>query len=170
MDFNLRLLIDSDVPDLQTVYQAAEATFVRYSGQPAGPDQAATDFVQALTEPERYQFGIFVDGGLIGMLDCKLDPDMEGQAHIGFLLLSPPYDDPAIAGLALRILIRWLVDRFGVRRLETSVPAHEPGEIAFWQQQGFDFTGQQYRRELGEFAPRFLVMDKAITVMGKDTN
>jgi RimJ/RimL family protein N-acetyltransferase len=162
LDFNLRLLIDSDVPALQTAYEAAETVFVRYSGRPAGPEQAATDFVQALTEPERYQFGIFVAGALIGMLDCKLDPEVERQAHIGFLLLTPPYDDPAIGGLALRILARWLVERFGVNRLETSVPAHVPEEIAFWQQEGFDFTGGQYRRELGEFAPRFLVMDKAI--------
>ena len=163
MDFNLRLLIDSDVPALQAVYEAAEAVFVHYSGRPAGPDQAATDFVQALTEPERYQFGIFVEGELIGMLDCKLDPDVERQAHIGLLLLIPPYDDPAIGGLALRILTRWLAERFGVDRLETSVPAHVPEEIAFWQQEGFDFTGRQYRRELGEFAPRFVVMGKNVS-------
>jgi RimJ/RimL family protein N-acetyltransferase len=162
MDFNLRQLIDSDVPALQAAYEAAEAAFVRYSGRPAGPDQAAVDFVQALTEPERYQFGVFMEGELIGMLDCKLNPDVEKLANIGFLLLTPPYDDPAIAGLALRILSRWLAERFGVDRLETGVPAHVPEEIAFWQQQGFDFTGQQYRRELGEFAPRFLVMGKDI--------
>jgi len=78
------------------------------------------------------------------------------------LLLTPPYDDPAIGGLALRILTRWLAERFGVDRLETSVPAHVPEEIAFWQQEGFDFTGRQYRRELGEFAPRFLVMGKNV--------
>ena len=160
MDFNLRLLVDSDVPALQAAYEAAEAAFVHYSGRPAGPEQAAADFVQALTQPERYQFGIFMEGQLIGMLDCKLDPDVERQAHIGFMLLTPPYDDPAIAGLALRILIRWLIERFGVERLETSVPAHAPDEIAFWQHEGFEFTGQQYRRELGEFAPRFLVMGK----------
>ncbi len=166
MDFNLRLLIDGDVPALQAVYEGAGALFMRYYGRPAGPDQAATDFVQALTEPERYQFGIFVDGELIGMLDCKLDPEVEKQAHIGLLLLIPPYDDPAIGSLAVRILTRWLVERFGVERLEASVPAHVPEEIAFWQQQGFDFTGQQYRRELAEFAPRFLVMAKTVDVMG----
>jgi RimJ/RimL family protein N-acetyltransferase len=162
MDFNLRLLIDEDVPSLQVVYDAAETVFVRYAGRPAGPDQAATEFVQALTEPERYQFGIFVDGQLIGMLDCKLNPDVERQAHIGLLLLAPPYDDPAIGGLALRIVSRWLAERFGVERLETGVPAHSPEEIRFWQEQGFEFTGGQYRRETAEFAPRFLIMQRNI--------
>jgi RimJ/RimL family protein N-acetyltransferase len=160
MDFSLRPLTGDDVPALQAVYDAAGDTFTRWFGRPAAPGQAAADFQQASDEPGRYQFGIFLTGRLVGLADCRLETEFEGQAHIGLLLLGEPYNDAAIAGLALRILIRWLSEAFGVTRLETGVAAHSPEDIAFWQSQGFSFTGQQYRRDLGDFAPRFLVMAK----------
>jgi hypothetical protein len=163
MDFTLRVLTDEDVGDLQAVYDACPVAFTTMLGAPAGPEQAARDFVQAIATPGRYQFGILVDKALVGVVDCKLDDDTAGCGHIGMLLLAPPYDDPEIRGLALRILERWLAQAYGVTRLETSVPAHEPAEIAWWQAQGFAFTGEQYRRDLPGYSPRLLVMGKDLT-------
>jgi hypothetical protein len=160
LEFSLRLLTEADVPALQRVYDRAQTAFTQHFGAPAGPEQAALDFVQALYEPGRYQFGIYADGELIGLADCKLDAEVEGQAHLGRLVLAEPYNQAALGALALRILFRWLTASFAVRRLATSVPAHVPADIAFWQEQGFNFTGEQYRREIGGFAPRFLIMEK----------
>ena len=160
MTFNLRLLLDEDVPALQRVYDACPEAFRHRIGQPAGPDQAARDFLQALKVPGRYQFGITVDDSLVGLAEYKLDDEQEGLAHIGLLLLAPPYDEPEIARLALRILTRWLTASFGVYRLETSPPAHVPEAIAFWEAAGFVFTGGQYRRDLPNYHPRFLIMAK----------
>jgi hypothetical protein len=161
--FSLRLLTEEDVPALQRVYDAAPAAFTRLLGRPAAPEQAAIDITQALAEPARYQFGVLMDGSLIGMADCKLSEQDEGQASIGLLLLAEPYDDPAVAGLVLRILVRWLAQSLAIRRVQTAVPAQFPGEIAFWQAEGFEFTGEQYRRELGAYAPRFLVMARDLS-------
>lgn len=160
MDFSLQLLTDADVDALQDVYDACPAAFTVLLGAPAAPEQAARDFVQAIATPGRYQLGVFVDKALAGVIDCKLDDDTPGRSHIGMLLLAPPYDDPEIRGLALRILERWLAQAYGVTLLETSVAAHEPGEIAWWQAQGFAFTGEQYRRDLPDYSPRLLVMGK----------
>jgi len=167
MTLTLRLLTDADLDALQAVYDACPAHFRRLIGRPAPPDQAARDFVQALGTPGRFQFGIFVapgspDDRLIGMFDCKLDDETRGLAHAGLLLLAPPYDDPAIRGLALRMVERWLAGTYGVTRIETSVPAHDPPELAFWQVQGYAFTGEQFRRDLPGYAPRLLVLAKAI--------
>lgn len=165
MDFTLRLLTDTDVPALQQVYDATPEAFRRLIGQPAPADQAARDFVQAIATPGRYQFGIQVDTKLVGLVDCKLDDQVAGQAYIGMLLLAPPYDTPDIAGLALRILERWLITTFTVGRVQTDVLAHEPQELAFWRAQGYTFTGEQYRRELPDYAPRLLTMAKDLTAI-----
>lgn len=163
MDFQLRPLAEADIPALQQVYDAVPETFRLLIGRPAPPGQAARDFMQAAGTPGRYQFGIFIRGEMSGVVDCKLDDDVEGQAHIGMLLLAPPHDNPEIAGLALRVLARWLASVFGVRRLETGAVAHDPAGIAFWRSQGFEFTGEQYRRDLGGYHPRFLILAKEIT-------
>lgn len=167
MTFTLRLLSDADVPGLQAVYDARPADFRRLIGRPAPPDQAARDFVQALNTRGRFQFGVFSGDApagerLIGTLDCKLDDGTPGLAHIGLLLLVPPYDDPDIRGLALRMVERWLAGAYQVMHIEVGVPAHDPAEPAFWQAEGYAFTGAQYRRELPDYSPRFLVMRKTL--------
>jgi RimJ/RimL family protein N-acetyltransferase len=169
MDFTLRPLTPTDAPALQAVYDAAPAAFAARFGQAAPPGQAAADLEQAAAasaegETGRYQFGIYLEGTLIGLADCKLAPGAvesdPATAHIGLLLLAQPYDDPEITGLALRILTRWLARDFGVRRLAVDVPASAAAEVAFWRSQGFTFTGEQHRREIGHHAPRFLVMSR----------
>ena len=162
MDLTLHPLSPADAPALQRVYEACPATFRSLLGRPAPADLAANDFAQAQAMPGRYQLGIRLDDTLIGVLDCKLDDEVAGQAHLGLLLLAPPYDDPDIGALALRILMRWLFG-LGVTRLETDVPAHDPAAVAFWSGQEFAFTGEQYRRELPGYAPRFLVMARELT-------
>jgi RimJ/RimL family protein N-acetyltransferase len=162
MDFTLRALTDADLPALQRVYDASPSVLASRLGRPAPPDQAVADFVQALSEPGRYQFAILLDNNIVGLADCRLAQDSPGKAHVGFLLLAPPYDDPDIAALALRILARWLQGSFGVTHLETAVPAQDADEIAFWEREGFRFTGEQYRREVYRYAPRLLVMEREV--------
>jgi hypothetical protein len=162
MDFSLRLLGDSDIPDLQRMYDSSPDVFRRLFGEPAAPDQAVRDFLDALKSPGRYQFGVMFGDNLIGMTDCKLDDEEEGLAHFGLVLLPPPYDDREILGLIVRVLERWLGAEFSVRRIEVGASAGAPGEIAFWEAQGYAFTGAQYRREMPGRAPRFLVMAKEI--------
>lgn len=162
MNFRLRLLADSDIPELQRIYDASPEAFRTLFGAPALPDQAARDFVDALRSPGRFQFGAEFGVDLIGIADCKLDDEEEGLAHIGLILLAPAYDDPAILGLVVRVLERWLLDEYMVHRIEVGVLASAANEIAFWQSQGYEFTGAQYRREVAGRAPRFLVMAKGI--------
>ena len=162
MPFTLRPLELDDVPIVQALYEATPDQFRKLIGRPAPPDLAGNDFLQALQTPGRYQFGVLLDERLVGLADCMLDDELEGTAHIGMLLLEPPYDDPLIAGLVARILIRWLTG-LGARSLQTSVLAHDPQQEHFWRAQGFEFTGEQYRRELPGYAPRFLVMARDLS-------
>ena len=81
---------------------------------------------------------------------------------IGLILLTPPYDDLAILGLAVRVLERWLASEYAVRRIEAGALAHLPSDIAFWESQGYALTGAQYRRELPGYAPRYLVVAKEL--------
>ena len=163
MAVGLRPLSPADAPILQRLYDACPAAFTSLIGRPAPPDLAENDLTQAQAAPGRTQLGVFLDEALIGFIDCKLDADMPDRAHLGLLLLAAPYDDPTIASSILRILTRWLMG-LSIARLETGVPAHDAAAIRFWLGQGFRFTGEQYRRELPGYAPRFLVM--ALTIDG----
>lgn len=158
MDLTLRLLTEDHAAALQSLYDAAPRAFTRWLGHPAPAGQAARDLAQAQAMPGRYQFGALLDGRLIGLLDCKLADDVPGLADIGMLVLADHHADPQLAALVLRIVKRWLASSFDVRRLQTSVPAHEPDELAFWQAQGFALTGEQHRRTYGGYHPRFLVL------------
>jgi RimJ/RimL family protein N-acetyltransferase len=157
-DFTLRTLDESDAPELQRVYDAAPATFTLLMGAPAAPGQAARDLAQARQCAGRFQFGAILDGEMIGIIDCQLSEETPGQAHIGLLLLADRYADPALAGLMVRMVTRWLAASHGVWRLEASALAHDQPGLAFWQSLGFEFTGRQYRRELPYYTPRFLVL------------
>jgi len=157
MAVGLRPLAPSDAPILQRLYDACPAALTSLLGRPAPPDLAANDLTQAQATPGRTQLGVFLDEDLIGFIDCKLDTDTPDRAHLGLLLLASPYDDPTIASSILRILTRWL-SGLDVAQLETGAPAHDAAAIRFWMSQGFRFTGEQYRRELPGYAPRFLVM------------
>lgn len=162
MNFSLRLMSDSDLPAVQRLYDAAPEVFQRRFGAPATPDQAVRDFVDALKSPARFQFGVLYGDDLIGLADCKLDDEEEGLAHIGMVLLAPSFSDPEILALVVRILERWLSGEYAVKRIEVGAPAAAHDEIGFWQGQGYEFTGAQYRREMPGRAPRFLVMAKEI--------
>ena len=161
MAVGLRPLAPSDAPILQRLYDACPAAFDSLIGRAAPPDLADNDLTQAQSTPGRTQLGVFLDEDLIGFIDCKLDADAPNWAHLGLLLLAAPYDEPTIASSILRILTRWLIG-LGVAQLETGVPAHDAAAIRFWLGQGFRFTGEQYRRELPGYAPRFLVMALAL--------
>lgn len=157
MDFGLRPLAAGDVPNLQGVYDACPGVFRSLIGRPPPPDLAANDFSQAQAMPGRYQFGVWRAETLVGVVDLKLDDDLAGEAHLGLLLLTTPYDDPDIGALVVRILARWL-SGLGATALKVSVPAHDPAALKFWTALGFAFTGEQYRRELPGYAPRLLLV------------
>ena len=161
MAVSLRPLTPSDAPGLQRLYDACPAAFASLLGRTAPSDLAANDLSQAQATLGRVQLGVFLDEELIGFIDCKLDADMPERGHLGLLLLAAPYDDPSIAASILRILTRWLMG-LGITQLETGVPAHDAAAIRFWLGQSFRFTGEQYRRELADYAPRFLLM--ALTI------
>jgi RimJ/RimL family protein N-acetyltransferase len=110
---------------------------------------------------------MLLDETLIGVIDCKLSDDEEGLAFIGLLLMAERYADQSVAALALRMLERWLSRSYNVRRIETSVPAHNRTALRFWSDQGFSFTGEQHRRELGERSPRFLHMARDVIEFAK---
>ncbi len=158
MGLTLRLATDSDLPDLQRLYDSRPEALRRRLGTPAAADQAARDFVDALKSPGRFQFSVLYGDDLIGMVDCKLDDEEEGLAHVGMILLAPAYNDSDILALVVRVIERWLGTEYKARRVEVSAPASAPDEITFWQAQGYAFTGAQYRRELPGHAPRFLVL------------
>ncbi len=160
--FALRPLEVDDIPAVQTLYEATPDVFRKLIGRPAPPDQAGNDVFQALQTSGRYQFAILLDGCVVGVADCKLDDAVEHLAHIGMLLLRPPYNDPAVLGLVARIVIRWL-EGLDVQRLQVAVLAQDYQAQAFWRAQGFEFTGEQYRRELPGYAPRFLIMEHALS-------
>lgn len=157
-DLTLRILTEEDAPELQRLYEGSSGALGRLLGGPAPAGQAARDLAAARDTTGRFEFGAYLDGRLVGMLDCKVAGDVPRQAAIGLLLVADDEASPELAALILRIVIRWLVSNYAVSRLETGVPAQDPAEMMFWQAQGFVLTGEQYRRDFNHYHPRFLVL------------
>lgn len=168
MDFSLRPLEVRDAPSLQQLYEAAPEAFRRLLGRQVAAGQAERDILQAGATPGRYQFGAMLDGRLIGMIDLKLSAESAGQADIGLFLFPDLRAGEELAALALEVLTRWLQSALGVCRIGAGVPASDAEQLAFWQGQGFAFTGESYRRELGHYAPRFLVLARDLPSGSKE--
>ncbi len=172
MDFRLRLVIDSDLPDVQRLYDARPDVFRRLLGRPAEPDQAVGDFLGALRF-QVFQFAVMLDETLLGLADCQLDDETEGLAHIGMVLLAPRSTTRRWPSWSCAWTERWLPQNdFGATRVETAVVAQAAEEIAFWQAQGYDFTGSGFRRDLGEYRPRFSIVQGpgALLSLSSDTS
>lgn len=157
-DLTLRVLTEDDAPELQRLYEGSPDALSRLMGGPATAGQAAGDLAVVRDTSGRFEFGAYLDGRLVGLLDCKVARDVPGQAAIGLLLVADDEASPELAALILRIVTRWLMSNYAVSRLETGVPAQDPAQIMFWQAQGFVLTGQQYRRDFNHYHPRFLVL------------
>jgi GNAT superfamily N-acetyltransferase len=158
----LRPLSPVDAPELQAVYQASADFFDSRGGAPSDPDQAEADLAAAVAEDGRFLLGITLHESMIGVIDLRLASPGPFDVSIGLVLLAEPYRRQGLGRWALRILEAWLSRDTPTEAVIVAVPAQCHAAQAFFQANGYTFTGQSTRVLIGSSRPRLLEMRKSL--------
>ncbi len=133
----------AQVAGIQACFDATPDYFLRTSGRPPAPDEAAQLLADAEADPDRRVFLLAPRSGgpALGVLDLHLDYPEPGAAHIGLLLVRQACQGMGFgqeATAALEAALR----RRGYRSLRLSVGDENPGARAFWERIGFAEAGR----------------------------
>jgi GNAT superfamily N-acetyltransferase len=139
----------ADAAALQQVYEGAQDAFVGATGAPVPVDQASRDLVEAAGDDARYLLGIFLRERLVGVIDFRLAEPEAYEVRLGLLLLAQPYRRQRLGSWALRIFEEWLRRATPTEAVMLTVRAQDHATQAFLRSQGYAFTGQALRVELG---------------------
>lgn len=158
----LRPLSPVDGPALQAVYRASADFFLDRGGAPPDPGQAEADLAAAAAEDGRFLLGISLHESMIGLLDLRLAYPEPFDVSIGLVLLAEPQRRQGLGTWALRILEAWLIRDTPTEAVIVAVPAQNHAAQAFFQTNGYTFTGQSTRVLIGSSRPRLLEMRKSL--------
>ncbi len=133
----------AEATGIQACFDSTPDYFVRTSGNPPGPDEAARLLADAEADPDRRVYLLVPRSGgpAVGVLDVHLDYPEPGAAHIGLLLVRQACQGMGFgkeATAALETALR----RRGYRALRLSVGDENPGARAFWERVGFAEAGR----------------------------
>ena len=158
--------IDADgLPALQELYEASEGYFLRHSGAPARPEQAALTYRDVLEWGDRALLGIWWDREmLIGCLDIRFDHPAPGIAWLGALILRDdlPASREEIGAWAVRILEEWLRTSTPIREMRLAAPASARDETRFWVRLGYRPLPETIRRAIGKKRERLIVYGRVL--------
>lgn len=153
---------------LQAVYRATPAYWQMYHlpSSPAG--QAKIDLENVASTPGRTMMGIArrvdadrAESGLemVGVVDFRMhwpDPNM---VYVGMMMVAEGYQRQGIATAAWRVLAPWLAQSAQMSLARVGVEQFNPGALQFFQQLGFQLTGETSRVQSGKRWVRLLYMD-----------
>lgn len=154
---------------LQQVYALTPGYWEMYHlpGAPAG--QAGRDLAAVQEEAGRTALGILLPNRpgdpsagaqLIGLLDFRIHWPEQGTVYVGMVLVAEPFQRQGIATAAWALLEEWLATQAGVSLARLTVEQFNPGSLRFFQQLGFELTGEAHRTKSGQRLVRLLVMEK----------
>lgn len=156
---------------LQQVYALTPGYWDMYHlpGAPGG--QAERDLAGVQGEAGRSALGILLPNRpgdpaagaqLIGLLDFRMHYPEQGTAHIGMVMVAEPFQRQGAASAAWALLEEWLAGQAGISLARLTVEHFNPGALHFFQQIGFDLTGEARRTKSGQRFVRLLVMEKRL--------
>jgi len=158
----LRPLSPVDALALEAVYQASTDFFLDRGGMLPDPGQASADLAAAVAEDGRFLLGIILHESMIGLLDLRLAYPEPFDVSIGLILLAEPHRRQGVGTWALRILEAWLRRDTPTEAVIVAVPAQDRAAQAFFQANGYTFTGQSTRVLVGSSRPRLLEMRRSL--------
>ena len=99
---------------------------------------------------------------MIGIIDLRLASPGPYDVSIGLILLAEPHRRQRLGTWALRILEAWLNRDTPTDAVIVAVPAQNHAAQAFFQTNGYTFTGQSTRVLVGSSRQRLLEMRKSL--------
>lgn len=146
---SVRQLLASDVPALQSLFDANPAYFQAVNGRPANPDEAQAEFDEVppahLPFAGHWKAGIYDgQGQLVGTLVVLSDFCAPGVWHLGLFLLATRLHGGGLAARLHQALLDWARAQ-GAQWMRLSVIVGNARAERFWARQGYT----EVRRRLG---------------------
>lgn len=159
------------VAALQAVYAATPSywSLHRFSDAPAA--QAEHDLRTAAETPGRTIVGIVQrlapddprqGAELIGMIDLRLQWPDAVVVSVGLFMVAERYQCQGIGRQAWQLLEPWLATSAQMHKARLRVEQFNPKALKFFEQIGFQLTGEANRVRLGDKFVRLLTMEKVI--------
>lgn len=154
---------------LQQVYRRADDYWAMHGLTGAPDGQAARDLKTAAETPGRTMMGIVhllskEDGGieLIGVMDFRLHWPDDGVAYIGMVMVAAPYRRRRIGNQAWNLLAPWLAASADIKTARCGVEQFNVSALKFFQNLGFELSGEAKRVRVGDRLVRQLYMELAL--------
>lgn len=162
---SLRQITADTLPELQELYDASSEYFLRHSGQPARPEQAAINYSHVLDVGDRVLLGIWWEhDNLVGCFDLRFGHPSPDVVWFGALILRDqlPAERTELDTWSVRILEEWLRIGTDIDEVRLALIVSDHQRVRFWSQMGYTATRQSHRREIDGKRQRFVVYSKQI--------
>jgi len=167
---NLRQITAATLPELQELYNASSKYFLRHSGQPARPEQAAVDYSHLLEAGDRVLLGIWWErDNLVGCFDLRFGFPCPEVVWFGALILCDqlPTARTDLETWSVRILEEWLRIGTDIDEIRLAIMVSDQQRVRFWTQLGYTATPRSHRHEIDGKRQRFVIYSKRILSAGR---
>ncbi|WP_237059286.1 GNAT family N-acetyltransferase [Microbulbifer sediminum] len=150
----MRWLKPADLPALQRLFGNPEVVRFMALSQletRADTEQFLESIVEGFLEGSLYQWGLDVEGQLVGTCTLAAIDRANGHGEIGFAL-ARAYRGQGIMARAVRALLEFAFGPLGMHRVEADVDPRNTASIRLLERQGFTREGllrERYREEGG---------------------
>ena len=155
-----------EMAELQAVIEGAPMYAERITGAP--PGYADAQSLYSVLPPDKgyedkFVFGIYADGKMIGCADLIRGFPDEHTAHLGLLLLAEPFQRKGLGSAAYRA-IEDFIRQWGARcqRVRIGVVRTNDDVLPFWTKLGFKPTGEVKPYRYASVSSETLVLVKPI--------
>jgi GNAT superfamily N-acetyltransferase len=149
---------------LQRVLEGAPRYAERITGAPPGPADAQSTYT-ILPEGKGYEdkfvYGIYEGGEMIGCADVIRDWPRAGTAHIGLLLIAERRQRQGHGRAAYQAIEREIAS-WGAKRVRIGVVGTNGDVLPFWRKLGFVPTGEVRPFRYGPVESHVTVLEKPI--------
>jgi uncharacterized protein len=166
-EVSLRLLEGGreDMGALQAVLESAPTFAERVTGaQPGATDaqRTYTTLPKRKSYDDKFVFGIFLNGEMVGCIDIIRGYPTENIASLGLMLIAEPHQRQGIGTAAYAELER-IVEAWGsCNRIRLQVQMTNAEVIAFWRKVGFEGTGEERPWDYGPVHTQAVILEKSL--------
>jgi GNAT superfamily N-acetyltransferase len=163
---DLRLLTGerAETAALQRVLEGAPRYAERITGAPPGPDDAQSSYT-VLPEGKGYEdkfvYGIYAGGEMIGCADVIRGWPRPDTAHIGLLLIGERHQRRGHGRAAYQAIERAIAP-WGVKRVRIGVVGTNEDVLPFWRTLGFVPTGEVKPYRYGPVDSQVTILEKPL--------
>ncbi len=167
MNFELKELkknMTEEIDSAFAIYQSNREYFHLTSGKELTREFVIEDLedLPPDTNPEKKQFfGIYLDGEMIGLLDCVFGYPDEETYYLGLLMIDSRHQRKAYGTRILAEVEKQALE-MGYKRIKLGVLEGNHKAFSFWGEMGFEYVKTVKRAGSDQVSRRVMVMEKEL--------